>query len=222
MTARLSIQAERLGSGEEPPGALDHAQRQRRVLVLLGAYAAMAGASAVLSLALGRDPLACEAWLGTSGSAAVLVSLGSGICIGAATVAATRVVVRRAAWARDLHAALRPAVHRAGDGGLLAVAVASAAAEELLFRGVLVPVVGVVLSSLAFGALHQIRGRARWGWMAWATVMGLLFGVLFAATGSLAGPVAAHVIVNAANLRFLRDNDPSPRPRALGGLLRRG
>jgi membrane protease YdiL (CAAX protease family) len=222
MAAGLSTQAERLASGEEARGALDHAVRRRRVLVLLGAYAVVAGGSASLALTLGRDPLAGDAWLGTSGSAAVLLSLGGGICIGAATVAATRVVVKRAAWARALHAALRPAVHGADDGWLLAIAVASAAAEELLFRGLLVPVVGVVLSSLAFGVLHQIRGQARWGWMAWATVMGLLFGTLFAATGSLAGPVAAHAIVNAANLRFLRDNDPSPRPRPLGGLLRRG
>jgi membrane protease YdiL (CAAX protease family) len=57
--------------------------------------------------------------------------------------------------------------------------------------------------------------------MAWATVMGLLFGGIFAATGSLVGPIAGHALINGANLRFLRDNDPSPRPRALGGLLRR-
>jgi hypothetical protein len=31
----------------------------------------------------------------------------------------------------------------------------------------------------------------------------------------------AHAMINGANLRFLRDNDPSPRTRALGGLLRR-
>jgi membrane protease YdiL (CAAX protease family) len=51
--------------------------------------------------------------------------------------------------------------------------------------------------------------------------MGLLFGVLFAATGSLAGPVVAHLAINAANLRFLRDTDPAPARRELGGLLRR-
>jgi hypothetical protein len=44
---------------------------------------------------------------------------------------------------------------------------------------------------------------------------------MFAATGSLAGPIVAHAMTNGANLRFLRDNDPSPRPRTLGGLLRR-
>jgi hypothetical protein len=112
-------------------------------------------------------------------------------------------------------------VHGAGDVGLLAVAVASATGEELLFRGLVLPLVGVVASSVVFGALHQIRGPARWGWMVWATVMGLLFGCVFAATGSVAGPIVAHAMINGANLRFLRDNDPSPRPRALGGLLRR-
>ena len=151
----------------------------------------------------------------------MLLSLGLGVCLGAMTIAASRIMVRRVAWARALHAALRPAVHGAGDVGLLAVAVASAAGEELLFRGLLQPLLGIVVSSVVFGALHQIRGPARWGWMVWATVMGLLFGCVFAATGSLAGPIVAHAMINGANLSFLRDNDPSPRRRALGGLLRR-
>lgn len=218
MTA-LGAQAERLGGGEDRPGAL---ARRGRVLGLLAAYSAVGVGAAGLTLALGHDPLVCEGWLGTGGASAVLLSAGLGVCIGVVTVAATRVMVRRAAWARALHAALRPTVHGAGDAWLLAVAIASAVGEELLFRGLLVPVVGVVLSSLVFGTLHQIRGPARWGWMVWATVMGLLFGGVFAATGSLAGPVVAHAVINAANLRFLRDNDPSPRRRPLGGLLRRG
>jgi uncharacterized protein len=92
----------------------------------------------------------------------------------------------------------------------------------LLFRGLLVPMVGVVTSSLVFGGLHQIRGRGRWGWMAWATLMGLIFAGVFKATGSLAGPLVAHAAINHANLRFLRDNDPAPPPaRPLGGLLKR-
>ncbi len=188
---------------------------------LLLAYGAIGGASAAFALALGRDPLTCAGWLGTGGAAAALVSVGLGLLLGTATVLSTRIMVRRAAWARALHAALRPAVHGAGDAGLVGVALASAIAEELLFRGLLVPVAGVVGSAVVFGALHQIRGRGRWGWMAWATVMGLLLGGLFAATGSLIGPVVAHALVNAANLRFLRDNDPDARRRPLGGLLRR-
>jgi hypothetical protein len=217
--AALGVQAERLAAGEEPRSAVE---RRRKVTLLLTAYAGVAVVAAGLSAALGRNPLACDPWLGGGEASGVLVSLGLGVCVGSVTVAVSRVMVRRAEWARALHAALRPTVRDAGNVWLFAVALASAAGEELLFRGLLVPVVGVVLSSLVFGALHQIRGRARWGWMGWATLMGLLFGCIFAATGSLLGPIVAHAMINGANLRYLRDNDPSPRPRPLGGLLRRG
>jgi membrane protease YdiL (CAAX protease family) len=194
-----------------------------RAAGVLGGYAAVGGLSAGVALALGFDPLACDGWLRMRGAASVLLSLGLGLCLGATTIGATREIVRRARWARALHAALRPAVHGAGDGMLFALAIASATGEELLFRGLLVPTVGVLASSLVFGVLHQIRGRGRWGWIAWATLMGLLFAVIFRATGSLAGPLVAHVAINHANLRFLRDSDPDPpRPtRALGGLLNR-
>jgi membrane protease YdiL (CAAX protease family) len=82
--------------------------------------------------------------------------------------------------------------------------------------------VGVWLSSLGFGVLHQVRGRARWAWAGWATVMGLVFATLFELSGHLAGPMLAHVTINFANLRYLRDHDPGAPRRALGGLLSRG
>lgn len=189
---------------------------------VLGIYALAAGLAVLGSLGLGRDPLVCTGWLGASGGAALLMSLGLGVLLGSLTILSTRVLLRRFPWARALHRALRPAVHGSGDGGLCLVAVASATGEELLFRGLLVPIAGVALSSIVFGALHQIPGRARWGWMAWATVMGLLFGSMFAATGNLAGPLVAHAAINLHNLRFLRDNDPTPRRESLGGLLKRG
>jgi membrane protease YdiL (CAAX protease family) len=190
---------------------------------VLGGYAVVGGLAACVAKALGHDPIACDGWLGAVGVVPVLLSVGFGLCLGAITIGATRAIVRRAEWARALHAALRPAVHGAGDGMLVGLAVASATGEELLFRGLLVPILGVFASSLVFGALHQIRGPGRWGWMAWATIMGLLFGGIFVATGSLVGPLLAHAAINLANLRFLRDNDPDPRPpsRSLGGLLNR-
>jgi hypothetical protein len=213
----LGAQAARLGTRGDR-GAFG---RLRGVLLVFAVYS-VAGAIAVAgSLAMGRDPLTCEGWLGARGAAALLLSLGMGVLLGAATILATRVLVRRFRWARALHHALRPTVHGAGDAGLWLVAVASATGEELLFRGLLVPLAGVVASSFVFGALHQIRGQARWGWMAWATVMGLFFGSVFAATGSLAGPLVAHAAINLHNLRFLRDNDPRPRRGSLGGLLKR-
>jgi membrane protease YdiL (CAAX protease family) len=190
---------------------------------VLGGYTAVGALAAGVAFALGLDPVACDGWMHTRGLASVLVSLGFGLCLGATTIGATRAIVRRAQWARALHAALRPAVLGAGDGTLLALAIASATGEELLFRGLLVPTVGVLASSLVFGVLHQIRGQGRWGWIVWATLMGLLFAVIFRATGSLAGPLVAHVAINHANLRFLRDSDPDPprTGRAMGGLLNR-
>jgi len=210
---------ERLGSGGDRP---ETSWVPRPVLLVVAAYLVVGAASATVAVTLGRNPIQGDGWLGARGAAALLVSLGLGLCLAGTTIAATRSMVRRAAWARALHVALRPAVGRAGDGALVAVAVASAAGEELLFRGLLVPIIGVIASSVLFGALHQVRGRARWAWMAWATVMGLLFGAVFAATGSLAGPMIAHAAINHSNLRFLRDNDPAQKARPLGGLLRRG
>jgi membrane protease YdiL (CAAX protease family) len=191
------------------------------VVAVLAAYAAVAAASVCLAVAFGLNPVAGEGWLPAPALASALVSLGLGICLGATTIAATRAIVLRAQWGRTLHAALRPAVSDRGDGMLLTLALASASAEELLFRGVLVPATGVIVSSLVFGLLHQIRGRARLAWIAWATLMGMLFALIFKATGSLAGPLVAHAAINYANFRFLRDNDPDARPRLLGGLLKR-
>jgi membrane protease YdiL (CAAX protease family) len=214
----LGAQGERLGAGGER-GAPSEPGRPATLLV--AAYLAVGVVAAGISAALGRNPITCDGWLGLRGAASWLVSLGLGVLLGATTIAATPAMVRRWRWARALHLALRPAVHRAGDGALLSVALASAVGEELLFRGLFVPLVGVVVSSVAFGVLHQIRGRARWGWIGWATLMGLLFGSVFAMTGSLLGPLLAHAAINHSNLRFLRDNDPAPPRRPLGGLLRR-
>jgi hypothetical protein len=157
----LGAQAARLGTRSER-GALG---RVRGLLFALGVYSLAGGVAIAASVALDRNPFACDGWLGARGVAGLLLSLGLGVLVGAMTLLSTRVLVRRFRWARALHHALRPAVHGAGDAGLWLVAVASATGEELLFRGLLVPLLGVVVSSIVFGALHQIRGRARWGWM---------------------------------------------------------
>jgi membrane protease YdiL (CAAX protease family) len=214
----LGAQAERLAGRQERSGSLTGT----RSVALVVTWYFFAGAAAVgIALALGQNPLVCSGALGARGAASWLLSLGLGLPIGAATIALTRLLVRSAAWAHALHVALRPAVAGASDGAILAVATASAVGEELLFRGLLVPLIGILASSAIFGALHQIGGRARWGWMAWAAIMGAIFASVFAVTGSLLGPLVAHVAINHSNLRFLRDNDPAPRRRRLGGLLER-
>ena len=184
-------------------------------------YGALSAVAIVTTVARGQSPIATESWLPLGGGiVAHVVSVAAGLALALATVKATRQFVRRWEWARALQADLRPAIRHAGEATVFVLGIASAASEELFFRGLLTTVLGLVASSLAFGLLHQMRGRVRWVWAAWATVMGFLFGALFLATGSLLGPLLAHAIINVANLRFIRDTEvDAPKPRRLGGLL---
>jgi uncharacterized protein len=196
----------------------------------LAIYGAITVVCLGVSFVRGKSPVETDAWLplgSTLGSplgstVGHVLSLAAGAALAAFTIRATRQLVSRWSWARALHAHLRPAVQNTRGATLLMLGLASAVGEELFFRGLLTTTFGLVISSVAFGLLHQVQGRARWVWAGWATVMGLLFGALFLATGSLLGPILAHAVINVANLRFLRDTDVEPpKPRHLGGLLGR-
>ena len=175
------------------------------------------------ALARGQSPLLCpEPWLPLGPVLGHGASIAGGVALALVTIKATRHFVRHWGWARALHADLRPGIRHASEGAIIALGIASAASEELFFRGLLATTFGLIASSLAFGLLHQTRGRVRWVWAGWATVMGILFGALFLATGSLVGPLLAHAAINIANLRFIRDTDvEAPKRRRLGGLLER-
>ncbi|GAB4364699.1 MAG: CPBP family intramembrane metalloprotease [Elainellaceae cyanobacterium] len=72
--------------------------------------------------------------------------------------------------------------------------------EELLFRGVMLPALGLTwfglgISSLCFGVLH-FSGTQHWSYVAWATVIGLVLGFSAIETGNLLVPIAAHITTN--------------------------
>jgi membrane protease YdiL (CAAX protease family) len=180
-------------------------------------YGGLGALGATLAEASGRSPIVMSAWVGL-GPFASAMSLVLGAVVAVVTIRATPLLAR-ASWARTLHADLRPITHGLGDGPILVMALASGIGEELFFRGWLTPFAGIFLSSLAFGVLHQVRGRARWAWVGWATLMGVAFATIYELTGNLAGPIFAHVAINFANLRYLRDHDPKTKPQSLGGLL---
>lgn len=159
-----------------------------------------------------------DPWLVLDPSARHVYSALWGLAFSGLLVVCTRFAVTRFAWARELHAALRPFASGMSLPAILVIAMLSAFGEEMLFRGLLAPSIGVVPQALIFGAAHQIRGSSRWVWVLWATLVGLALGAMYQLTGSLVGPLAAHAIVNACNLAYLKSYDPSPR-HALGGLL---
>ena len=72
--------------------------------------------------------------------------------------------------------------------------------EELLFRGLMLPAVGlnftgVLVSSLCFGILHMIDPE-NWAYVVWATVVGMLLGFSAVYTGNLLVPIVAHIVTN--------------------------
>ncbi|HEU4407227.1 MAG TPA: CPBP family intramembrane glutamic endopeptidase [Polyangiaceae bacterium] len=162
-----------------------------------------------------------DPWLKLDPTAAAAASVLGGALIAALVVWATRHTVARFGWAKRLHVELRPLARGLRTSDAFALALFSGLGEELLFRALALPALGLVASSLLFGAVHQTRGPGRWAWVGWATAVGLGLGLLFALTGSLAGCVLAHALVNAVNLLYLRDHDAEPRRPSLGGLLRR-
>ncbi|WP_437286418.1 CPBP family intramembrane glutamic endopeptidase [Sorangium sp. So ce406] len=147
-------------------------------------------------------------WLSLRPPAALLVSAALGLTLAAGVVVMTRVAVARFVWARRLHADLRPVARELSLGQILLLAGLSSLGEELLFRGLLTPLLGVALSALVFGLVHQMRGPSRWVWVGWAVAVGAGLGAIFAATGSLVGPLLSHALVNAVNMSYLRDHDP--------------
>jgi membrane protease YdiL (CAAX protease family) len=178
------------------------------------AYAALALLSAALGLAVrGRElGTLSSPWLDLSTSPFGVhgASLAFGVVTGGALVAVTRVLHGRFAWARRLSRDLQPLTRGLGGWHVVALAVLSSLGEELVFRALLQPWLGLVLTSALFGLAHQMRGPSRWYWVGWAALAGLVLGALFEATGSLAGPLAAHAIVNGLNLERLRHEPAEP------------
>jgi len=72
--------------------------------------------------------------------------------------------------------------------------------EELLFRGVMLPALGldfsaVIFSSVVFGVLH-LSNPNQWPYVVWATVVGLALGYSALVSGNLFVPIVAHVLTN--------------------------
>jgi membrane protease YdiL (CAAX protease family) len=95
---------------------------------------------------------------------------------------------------------LRPFSATLGTRDVVVIAALSGVTEEVFFRGVLLPELGLVASSLCFGALHALCAV----YFAWATAIGAGMGALALASGSLVTPIVAHATYNLGALLLLR------------------
>jgi hypothetical protein len=185
--------------------------------------AGLTALGAVVWIAFGHNPLITTPALPLrSGALLVVLSLGLGVALAGISIGLTRSLAQRASWARDLAGSLRPRLSGTSTLELLKTAVLVGVTEEIFFRGILQPLVGLWVSSLVFGLVHAGAGKSRFFYVVWAGCTGLAFGTIFWLTGSICGAILAHVLINGANALYLRDmGAATPRRRALGGLLSR-
>src|SRR5262249_52408664 len=133
--------------------------------------------------------------LGASRPAMLALGPLLGAAVGLAVVALTRIATRRFQWARELHARFPDPPGPLTQREIVILALASSIGEELLFRGALLPWLGVWWQALVFALLHVGPGRRFLPWTASAFVLGVAFGELAVYTHNLGGPIAAHFAI---------------------------
>lgn len=143
-------------------------------------------------------------FLGHSPLRALLLGAG----LGAALAGCGELITRRSAWGRRLVQVLKQYVGGLHPADALLLAALSSLAEELMFRGLLLPYTGVALSSILFGAAHFVPREGLWPWSVWATGAGALFAWSALLTGGLLAPLSAHFAVNAIGLLLLSRETP--------------
>lgn len=132
-------------------------------------------------------------------------SLALGVATACGTVALGLLAYGFLPVFRKLSEELAPLVVDGTRGrDLVLLAAFSGVGEEALFRGALQPEIGVVASSLLFGALHVGPDRRYLLWTLWAVGAGFLFGGLYGWTGGILAPIVAHALHNAATLLLWR------------------
>ncbi|MGN6107451.1 MAG: lysostaphin resistance A-like protein [Kofleriaceae bacterium] len=171
-----------------------------RASLVIGLYGAMALVGLLIAAGRGNPDLYR---LGTPEAWRLLAGPILGFLVGLGIVWLTRLATRRFQWARDLHTSFREVLGPLTTREIVILALASSIGEELLFRGALMPWMGIWLQTLIFGLLHVGPGKRFLPWTASALVMGLAFGWLALWTENLGAPIAAHFAINFFNLRHI-------------------
>ncbi len=137
-----------------------------------------------------------------------LVGFLVGCCTGLALAGATQWATPRVAGLGRMANALSSQLGGLSPAACLLLALMSSVAEELLFRGLLQPGLGVVPATILFGLAHVPVERDLRAWPFMAAAVGALLAALFYWTGGLVAPIMAHFCLNAWNLIWLAGDQP--------------
>jgi hypothetical protein len=100
-----------------------------------------------------------------------------------------------------------PLLREATVVDIILLAAVAGFSEELLFRGMLQPRMGLIASSLLFGLLHGPDYKL-WPFAAWAAVVGAGFGLVYRETNNLAIPMLVHAFYDGLALAYIRWTAP--------------
>jgi membrane protease YdiL (CAAX protease family) len=165
------------------------------ILPVVAFYTIMGGTACAISWARrGELPIV----LPDREMATVLTSAVIGLGAALVVHGASELLERIFEWARTLRANIQHMIGELSLGRAAIYATFSAVGEELLFRGLLLPELGLVVSSVLFGALHIGPDRSYLPWTIMATLTGFVFGGLTLYTGDVTAAVLAHLTVNYA------------------------
>lgn len=139
------------------------------------------------------------------------IDLGAGVALGGALLGLWWALRRGVAAARGLEEELARLLAPLAVAEAIALAVISAIAEELFFRGALQGAIGFLPAAVLFGLLHTGPGKGFRVWMLFALAGGLALGALVAVRGPLGGAIVAHLLVNGVNLVRLARRGASDR-----------
>ncbi len=145
------------------------------------------------------------------------IDLGAGIVIGGALLLFWWTLRRSFVAARALEDELTLLLAPLTVTEAVALALISALAEELFFRGALQGAIGALPAAVLFALLHAGPGKGFRIWSLFALAGGLALGALVALRGPLGGAIVAHFLVNGVNLvRLVRLARRAPPPLAEG------
>lgn len=105
--------------------------------------------------------------------------------------------------ARSLFESLGEALGKIGVAEAALLAASSAAGEELLFRGVIQPKLGLIAASLLFALSHFPVRKELILWPFYALTMGLVLGALRQLGGDIWSAVLLHFLVNFFGLLYI-------------------
>lgn len=167
-------------------------------------YTAMIGGTLLLQLAFGGSLIALFARTPVRVEGDLALGLGVGLL--AVLLWRLSTAMR---WARRLEASFRRMLAGVGPQDAFALALLSALAEELFFRGFLQPHIGLMATAVLFGVVHVPQSRVQVPWTLLAIGMGVVLGALAEAQGGILAPTVAHFVVNYFNLHRLVGAPPA-------------